>query len=101
MAKPADKTDLIALRNLISEADLLLSTLTLPEGRAERARDLLAAALKLSEHLVTAPAPSAVALGKRGGLKTAERGPDYFKKIAAMRKTRAGGRPRKTKGDAR
>ena len=33
-------------------------------------------------------------LGSRGGTKTAERGPEYFKKIAAMRKTRAGGRPR-------
>jgi hypothetical protein len=34
-------------------------------------------------------------LGKKGGLKTAQRGPEYFAKIAAMRKTRAGGRPRK------
>jgi hypothetical protein len=34
-------------------------------------------------------------LGREGGLKTAERGPDYFRKIAAMRKTRAGERPRK------
>jgi len=34
-------------------------------------------------------------LGSIGGKKTAERGPDYFRKIAAMRKTRAGGRPRR------
>jgi len=34
-------------------------------------------------------------LGSIGGRKTAERGPDYFRKIAAMRKTRGGGRPRK------
>ena len=34
-------------------------------------------------------------LGREGGLKTAERGPDYFRQIAAMRKTRGGGRPRK------
>jgi len=33
--------------------------------------------------------------GRRGGQKTAERGPEYFRQIAAMRKTRAGGRPRK------
>lgn len=33
--------------------------------------------------------------GSKGGKKTAERGPDYFKNIAAMRKTRAGGRPKK------
>jgi hypothetical protein len=34
-------------------------------------------------------------IGKKGGTKTAERGPDYFRQIAAMRKTRAGGRPKK------
>jgi hypothetical protein len=34
-------------------------------------------------------------LGAKGGKKTAERGPDYFRQIAAMRKTRAGGRPKK------
>jgi hypothetical protein len=28
-------------------------------------------------------------------MKTAERGPEYFKQIAAMRTTRGGGRPRK------
>ena len=33
--------------------------------------------------------------GKKGGKKTAERGPEYFAKIAAMRKTRGGGRPKK------
>jgi hypothetical protein len=35
--------------------------------------------------------------GKIGGRETAKRGPDYFRKIAAMRKTRAGGRPKKEK----
>lgn len=40
--------------------------------------------------------PYAVALGSRGGQKTAERGPEYFSKIAAMRKERKGGRPRKS-----
>lgn len=37
-------------------------------------------------------------LGTIGGAKTAARGPDYFRKIAAMRKTRSGGRPRKQRG---
>jgi hypothetical protein len=41
---------------------------------------------------------AAVALGRRGGKSTAKRGPDYFRKIAAMRKSFAGGRPpKKTK----
>jgi formylmethanofuran dehydrogenase subunit B len=34
--------------------------------------------------------------GSIGGKKTAKRGSVYFKKIAAMRKTHAGGRPKKT-----
>jgi len=41
MAKPASsKADLQALRNLIAEADLILSTTKSPEGRARRAREL-------------------------------------------------------------
>jgi hypothetical protein len=36
----------------------------------------------------------AVELGKLGGAKTAERGPDYYAQIQAMRKIRAGGRPK-------
>lgn len=33
--------------------------------------------------------------GRKGGTKTAERGPEYYCQIAALRKTRAGGRPKK------
>jgi hypothetical protein len=40
----------------------------------------------------------AVELGRRGGRKMSKRGPDYFRKIAAMRKTFAGGRPSKGNG---
>jgi hypothetical protein len=97
MAKP--KTDLHALRNLISEADLILSTTTLPEGRATRCRELLKAAVALADHLLAVP--PAAALGKKGGLKTAQRGPEYFRKIAAMRRTRAGGRPAKESREGR
>ena len=89
----AKRADLKALRNMIAEADLILSTTTLPQGRAERAHELLGTAVKLADHLLTEK-PAAV-LGAKGGKKTAERGPDYFKKIAAMRKTRAGGRPKR------
>jgi len=39
--------------------------------------------------------PAAVALGRLGGNKTAERGPEYFRKIAAKRKHFSGGRPLK------
>src|SRR5947199_3466048 len=37
---------------------------------------------------------TAAELGRLGGEKTAERGPEYYAKIQAMRKTRAGGRPK-------
>jgi hypothetical protein len=33
--------------------------------------------------------------GQIGGKKTAKRGSDYFRKIAAMRTNRKGGRPKK------
>jgi len=87
------RTDLKTLRNLIAEADLLLSSTTLPEGRSQRTHELLGTAVKLADRLLTEK-PAAV-LGAKGGQKTAQRGPEYFKKIAAMRKTRGGGRPSK------
>jgi hypothetical protein len=90
------RTDLKALRNLVSQADKLLSTTILPEGRSERAHELLGAAIALADALLESPADPAAILGAKGGRKTAERGPEYFKKIAGMRKTKGGGRPRKT-----
>ena len=79
---------------MIAEAETILSTTTLPEGRAERARELLNASVKLADELLKAS--PAAALGAKGGKKTAERGPEYFRRIAGLRKTRAGGRPTKT-----
>ena len=79
---------------MIAEAELILTTTTLPQGRAERAQELLGAAVKLADHLLTEK-PAAI-LGKSGGLVTAARGSEYFRQIAAKRKKRAGGRPRKT-----
>jgi hypothetical protein len=92
----ATRTDLRALRSMIEEADLLITTLDLPEGRSIRAHELLSAAKRITDQLlVTAKAKAAAALGKRGGQKTAERGSEYFRQIAALRKHRAGGRPPK------
>src|SRR2546422_79065 len=42
---------------------------------------------------------AAAELGKLGGEKTAERGPEYYAKIQAMRKVRAGGRPKIQKAE--
>jgi hypothetical protein len=79
---------------MISEVDTILATTTLPQGRAERARELTGSALRLADHLMSEN--PAAKLGSKGGKKTAQRGPEYFKQIAAMRKTRAGGRPQRT-----
>jgi hypothetical protein len=77
---------------MIAESETILTTTTLPQGCAARACELLGTAVKLADHLLTEK-PAAV-LGAKGGKKTAERGPDYFRKIASMRKTRSGGHPK-------
>jgi hypothetical protein len=95
---PAKRQDLKALRNLIGEAERILATTELPEGRATRAHELLRAAVVLADALVETP-PAAI-LGAKGGKETAKRGPEYFAKIAGMRKTKSGGRPRVTKNQS-
>jgi hypothetical protein len=91
------KADLKALRGMIDEAHTILETTTLPQGRSERARELLSTALKLADHLMEEN--PAAKLGAKGGKTTAKlmkaKDPNYYKKIAAMRTTRAGGRPPK------
>jgi hypothetical protein len=61
----------------------------------DAARMLIEEAIQRTERLSRAVSMAAIKYGRKGGTKTAERGPDYFRRIAAMRKTRAGGRPRK------
>ncbi len=87
------RNDLQALRNMIAESRDILATTVLPEGRAERAHELLNAAVLLADNIL-AVSPAAT-LGKKGGTTTAKRGPDYFRKIASMRTHRKGGRPKK------
>jgi hypothetical protein len=91
------RNELSALKNLISETDAILATLPpLPENRTARCRELLSSALALTDDLLKqAKTPSAVALGRKGGSVIAKRGSDYFRKLAAKRKTHGGGRPRK------
>jgi hypothetical protein len=91
------RTELVTLKNLISEADQILETLpSLPENRTARCRELLASALALTGDLLKqAKTPSAVVLGRKGGLVSAQKGSEYFRRLAARRKTHGGGRPRK------
>jgi hypothetical protein len=91
MAQPYEQ-ELSALRQLLLQARELASTL---ESRsAPRLTELLGSAVALTDDLLTLK--PAAAMGAKGGNKTAERGPDYFREIAAKRKTKAGGRPRKS-----
>jgi hypothetical protein len=80
---------------MIVEAELILSTTELPEGRATRCRELLVSATALAEDLLTQAKAPAATLGRKGGTVTAKRGSDYFRQLAAKRKTLGGGRPRK------
>ena len=91
------RTELAALKNLISEANQLLETLPpLPENRTARCQELLTSALALTNDLLKQDkTPSAVALGRKGGMVSAKKGSAYFRALAARRKTHGGGRPRK------
>lgn len=79
---------------MLSEAhQIIQDSPELPQGRTPHALELLGDSVALADYLLTIE-PAAV-LGKMGGKATAKRGPEYFRKIAGMRKTRAGGRPPK------
>jgi len=95
---PSNRTQIAALKRLVEEADHILETLPpLPENRTARCRELLCSALVLTDDLLKQSTRQAIAaqLGKKGGATTAKRGSEYFRQLAAKRKTRAGGRPRK------
>lgn len=91
------RKELAALKNLISETDRILATTPeLPENRTARCRELLRSALALADDLLSQSKQSAAAsLGRKGGSVIAQRGSDYFRKLAARRKHHRGGRPRK------
>jgi hypothetical protein len=98
MKNESNRASLEALKNFISETDLLLSTtVPLPENRTPRCRELLGAALALTDDLLKQEKVSpAVALGHKGGSTTSRRhGAEHYRQMAAARKTHAGGRPRK------
>jgi hypothetical protein len=93
---PSNRAELTALKNLISEADLLLTTSPLPENRSGRAHELLTAALALVDDLSRGLKNPAATFGAKGGKATAQKhGSEHFRQLAAQRKTRGGGRPKK------
>jgi hypothetical protein len=64
----------------------------------EECQEIVSQALRRAERLAESLASAPAKLGAKGGKKTAAlmtaKDPDYFKKLAAMRKTKAGGRPK-------
>jgi hypothetical protein len=77
----------LILRNLLSDAR--------GADTVEKRDPIIDKILRKLELLEQRIMTAAQERGSKGGKKTAERGPDYFRQIAAMRKTRGGGRPRK------
>jgi hypothetical protein len=96
---PANHAELRTLKNLLTQADRILETAPeLPENRTAACREVLTAALALSDDLLkqAKPANAAVTLGRKGGSTTARiHGPEHYRQMAAKRKTHGGGRPRK------
>jgi hypothetical protein len=89
----SQRTHLLTLKRLLSQAELILSS----DNSSPRCRELISAASALTADLLKQDKmPAAAVLGARGGSQTAKRGSDYFRQLAAKRKTRAGGRPRKS-----
>jgi hypothetical protein len=87
-----------ALKNILTEVDLILETTPpLPQNRTGRSRELIRAALALTDDLTSqiGKSPAAIMGHKGGSSIAATRGPEYFRQLAAKRKTYAGGRPRK------
>jgi hypothetical protein len=94
---PSNQAELRTLKNLISQADRILATAPdLPENRTAACRELLGAALALTDDCLRQdrPAAAAVTLGRKGGNATSLRhGPEHYRQMAAKRKTLGGGRP--------
>lgn len=93
----SDRSSLQALKNLIAEADLILETTPpLPQNRTAACRENLRAALALADDLLKHGKTPAAIMGHKGGSTTSRKlGPEHYRRMAAARKTRAGGRPRK------
>lgn len=95
---PSNRAELTALKNMIEEVDLILSTTApLPENRTPRCHELLSAAMALANDLIgQGKETPAALLGSKGGSATAQKhGAEHYRLMAAARKTKGGGRPRK------
>lgn len=102
MIRPDVHQGLKVLHRLINQSDLVLATINNPHPSIASARESLTAALALTKDLIARNGEEALnhsaasLLGAKGGQTTAKRGSEYFRELAAKRKNRAGGRPKKT-----
>jgi hypothetical protein len=70
----SNRNELTALKKLLSEADVILSTTELPQNRTARCRELLRSTLALTDDLLAqAKLPAAAIMGRKGGAVTAKR----------------------------
>ena len=92
-----NRGDLRMLKKLRSDTDLILSTtVALPENRTARCREPFKAAIAMTDDLIAqARLPEEEERARKGGLVIVQRGSDYFRQLAARRKTYGGGRPQK------
>lgn len=82
---------LATVKKHLSKVDKALAA-----GDTQQAQTNLLIAMETLVALMNQEKPSAaMQLGRLGGSVTAKRGPDYFRELAARRKTHGGGRPRK------
>src|ERR1051325_4311792 len=85
------------LRSLILQAKHNLELLEMDHPQVARSRELLGEAVAITDDLIATP-PAAI-IGAKGGLATKKtmrrKDPEYYARIAGMRKKRAGGRPKK------
>jgi len=90
------RNQLLTLKRTLNQLELITASIEHPS--VPRCRELLSAAQALTtDMLKTDKLPAAALLGAKGGTVTAKRGSEYFRQLAAKRKTRAGGRPPKVK----
>jgi hypothetical protein len=92
----SQRTEMYALRRLIGQVELILLDEEFPKSTTARCRELLDAAQGIVGNLIAQDKlPTAAVLGHKGGSQTAKRGSEYFRQLAAKRKTLGGGRPKK------
>jgi hypothetical protein len=85
----SDRASLQALKNIIEDVDLILeNTPSLPQNRTGRSRELLSAALKLTDDMLkNSRSNAALILGRKGGSTTARKlTTEHHRKMAARAK---------------